>query len=126
MLRYAEDMSTDARLIALRYYRGSARHLQDDLEALAANPHGVVVWTPRLVVLMKAAHSQQPQEWLNLAVSPRQADGWYVHLLAGDLSLARRLASMVPEHRWACFQRGKRSAAPHRLSWQRVVSRTHI
>ncbi len=119
-------MSTDARLLALRYYRASARHLQTDLAALAANPTGVVLWSPRLVVLMKAAHSQQPQEWLHLAVSPQQADSWYVHLLAGDLSLARRLACMVPEHRWVCFQRGRRSAAPHRLPWQRVVCRTRI
>ena len=119
-------MNSDARIVALRYYHGSERNLQADIEALAANPQGVVVWLPRLVVLMKAADSKKPQQWGNLAESPANADGWYVHLLVGDMSLARRLAQEVPPHHWACFQRGMRSAAPHRLRWKRVVSRSHL
>ncbi len=119
-------MNSDARILALRYYRGSGRNLQADIEALAANPHGVVIWLPRLVVLMKAADSMQPLQWGNLAESPAGADGWYVHLLVGDVSLARRLACEVPPHRWACFQRGLRSAAPHRLCWQRLLKRSHL
>lgn len=119
-------MSNDSRYIALRYYRGSGRNLQSDIEALATNPQGVVMWSPRLVVLMKAADSTAPAEWQNLAVSPPGADGWYVHLLVGDLALARRLAHEVPCRHWACFQRGRRSPAPHRLRWQRLLRRTHL
>lgn len=115
-------MSTDARRLALNYYRECGRDPEADLAALAANPAGVVVWLPRLVVLMKAADSRRPQDWYNLAESPEGADGWYVHLLAGDLSLARRLACEVPRCRWACFQRGLRGSSPHRLSWQRLCS----
>ncbi|MBQ8480118.1 MAG: hypothetical protein IJ503_07010 [Akkermansia sp.] len=115
-------MSTDARIAALRYYRAFGRDCAADLAALAANPQGVVVWLPRLVVLMKAADSRDPAQWGNLAESPAGADGWYVHLLAGDVALARRLACEVPRRRWACFQRGRRSAAPHRLGWQRLIS----
>ncbi|MBQ8900012.1 MAG: hypothetical protein IJY72_03570, partial [Akkermansia sp.] len=74
------------------------------------------------ILLMKAADSRDPAQWGNLAESPAGADGWYVHLLAGDVALARRLACEVPRRRWACFQRGRRSAAPHRLGWQRLIS----
>lgn len=113
-------MSTDARRLALSYYRLFERDPEADLSALAANPTGVVIWLPRLVVLMKAADSRHPEDWYKLDESPAQADGWYVHLLAGDLKLARRLACEVPRRRWACFQRGRRGASPHHLSWQRL------
>lgn len=119
-------MNTDARLLALRYYRDMGRDISADIEALAANPRAVVVWLPRLVVLMKAADSRHPEQWQELGSSPAVPDGWYVHLLAGDLSLARRLACEVPSLPQVCFQRGKRSAAPHRLDWQRVLRRRHV
>lgn len=114
-------MSTDARILALRYYREAGRDCRADLAALAANPQGVVVWLPRLVVLMKAADSRHPEQWQELSESPPESDGWYIHLLTGELELARRLACNVPRRNWACFQRGRRSAAPHRLSWQRLL-----
>lgn len=120
------DMNTDARLNALRYYRHSGRNLQADVEALSANPQGVVVWLPRLVVLMKAADSRHPEMWQNLSDNPSHPDGWYVHLLVGDLSLARRLASEVAPRSWVCFQRGLRGTAPHRLRWQRLLRRPHL
>ena len=119
-------MNTDARLLALRYYRHSGRKLPEDVEALSANPQGVVVWLPRLVVLMKAADSRQPERWQELAENPLLADGWYIHLLVGELPLARRLACEVPPRTWACFQRGLRSAAPHRLRWNRLLSRSPL
>lgn len=115
-------MSTDARLTALRYYRAAGRDCAADLAALAANPQGVVLWSPRLVILMKAADSQHPEQWENLSESPADSDGWYVHLLTGELGLARRLAAEVPRRSWACFQRGLRSTVPHRLCWQRLIS----
>ena len=115
-------MSNDARITALRYYSQSGRDIKSDLEALSANPTGVVVWMPQLVVLMKAADSRNPQQWQNLADNPEKPDGWYVHLLTGDLLLARRLACEIPKRHWACFQRGKRNPSPHRLYWQRMLT----
>jgi hypothetical protein len=122
-MRYSEHMNTDARLTALRYYRAAGRDLNADLAALSTNPQGVVVWLPHLVVLMKPADSRRPAEWGDLGDNPTGADGWYVHLLTGELALARRLLGLVPRRSWACFQRGRRSPVPHRLSWQRLSRR---
>lgn len=113
-------MSTDARLVARRYYAAAGRDLAADLAALSSNPEGVVVFLPRLVVLMKPVASKCPDDWGRLEENPPCADGWYVHLLAGDLPLARRLAWLLPGLRWVCFQRGLRHAAPHCRSWPRI------
>lgn len=113
-------MNTDARIVAMRYYRRAGRSLQDELMALAANPLGVIVYSPSLVVMMKPVASRRMGEWEKLTESPADADGWYVHLLAGDLQQARRMAHLLPEYRWLCFQRGMRHARPHRLNWHRV------
>ncbi len=91
------------------------------MEALAANPRGVVIFLPRLVVLMKPVEHARPQDWLNLALSPAGADAWYVHLLVGDLAWARQLGCGLPAFRWLCFQRGTRSAILHRWRWERFV-----
>lgn len=113
-------MSTDAREIARHYYEAAGRDLGADLAALAAQPEGVVIFLPRLVVLMKPVSSANPADWEHLGSTPPCADGWYVHLLVGDLALARRLAWLLPGRRWLCFQRGLRHAAPHRRSWERI------
>ncbi len=113
-------MSTDARSVARRYYAAAGRDLAADLAALSSNPEGVVVFLPRLVVLMKPVSSKCPDAWGHLEETPPGADGWYVHLLVGDLPLARRLAWLLPGRRWVCFQRGLRNAAPHRRSWSRI------
>ncbi len=118
-------MSTDARCTARQYYEGSGRSLGADMKALAENPQGVVVFLPRLVVLMKPVESSCPQDWLALADSPSRADAWYVHLLVGDLAWARQVGRGLPVHRWLCFQRGARNATPHRRSWARFVSQFH-
>lgn len=113
-------MSTDARILARRYYEAAERDLAADMAALSANPEGVVVFLPQLVALMKPAKAHSPEEWGKLGETPVGADGWYVHLLVGDLALARRLAWLLPGRRWLCFQRGRRNAAPHRLPLQRI------
>lgn len=111
-------------MAAQRYYSLAGRDMSVDLADLSANPDGVVVMLPRLVVLMKPARSDSPDEWGNLRESPAGADGWYVHLLVGDLPLARKLAWLLPGRRWVCFQRGRRNASPHRLHWDRIRLRT--
>ncbi len=115
-------MSSDARSRARQYYEGSGRSLGADVAALAANPQGVVVLLPQLVVLMKAVKRTCPQHWQELDSSPHGADAWYVHLLVGDLSLAQELARGLHAFPWLCFQRGARSAALHQWSWARFVS----
>ena len=123
MLRYAQLMNTDARVIAEQYYRVGGRDLSVDMAALTSNPRGMVVWLPRLVVLMKPVDSNRPERWERLSENPVGADGWYVHLLTGELAFAGRLMVQVPRLDWACFQRGRRSSAPHRLSWSGLISR---
>lgn len=119
---FCAAMNTDAKTTARRYYTLAGRDLGADLCALSTNPHGVVVWTPQLVVLMKPANSQQPHTWAELAENPAGADAWYVHLLVGNLALAMRLAHTVPAYPKLCFQRGLRSSAPHCCSWARILS----
>ena len=128
MLRHMS--STDARRIARRYYATHGRHLEEDMAALCANPQGAVVFSPRLVAMVKPVRVSVPGEWMDLAHSPTGADAWYLHLLCGDLRYAACLAADLPQLRWAVFQRGARNAACHRLSWGRVLlylnRNTHI
>lgn len=115
-------MSTDAREEARRYYREHGRRLADDLEAMAVNPRSVLLYMPRLVVLMKPAKKDSPEGWDRLAESPQDADAWYIHLLVGDLEMARRMATDVERLPWACFHRGRRDTRGHVLPWA-VVTR---
>ena len=113
-------MSSDARMKALRYYSHAGRNMADEVITLLQNPQGVFLFTPDLVVMMKPADSAAPHKWEDLAESPSGADAWYIHLLAGDLRLARKLATILPDYEWCCFQRGMRSPAPHRCRWDRM------
>lgn len=113
-------MNSDARLSALRYYARCGRVAVPEVCALLANPKGVFVFTPELVVMMKPADSRSPQEWEDLESSPDEPDSWYVHLLVGRLRQARTLARLLPAYRWVCFMRGLRNTAPHRLPWARI------
>ena len=110
-------MNTDARTRAWEYYQAAGRNMDADLAALAEHPQGVVLFMPQLVVLMKPVQSNTPDLWQELKHCPADPDGWYVHLLVGDLQLAARLAAALPQRQWLCFHRGLRSMAPHRLPW---------
>ena len=110
-------MNTDARIQALEYYHAAGRDMEADLAALAQHPQGVVLMMPRLVALMKPVCSNEPESWPDLPLVARAADAWYVHLLVGDLALARSLGAGLPPMRWLCFQRGLRNTRPHRLPW---------
>lgn len=114
-------MDTDARETVRRYYKGSGRSLGADLAALASNAHGVAIFHSRLVALMKPVLHHRPGDWSALEQSPTEPDGWYVHLLAGDLDWARRLATQLEPLPWLCFQRGRRSPRPHLLRWRRIL-----
>ena len=110
-------MNADARTQAWEYYKAAGRQMDADLEVLAAHPQGVILLMPRLVVLMKPVLSSAPELWPQLEHVFPEADAWYVHLLAGDLRLARQLAAALPPRQWLCFQRGRRNTTPHRLAW---------
>lgn len=110
-------MNADARTQAKTYYQAAERSMEADLAALTAHPHGVVLLMPQLVVLMKPALSTAPEFWPRLEHVEPAADAWYIHLMVGDLTLARRLAASLPPRRWLCFQRGLRNTAPHCLPW---------
>lgn len=114
-------MDTDARETARRYYSRSCRSCEADLAALLSNPAAFVCWAPRLVVLAKPVLLRRPAEWERLEHSPAAADAWYVHLLAGDVSRARRLACDLPPLRWLCFQRGSRNERLHAFRWRRIL-----
>lgn len=114
-------MNADARDRAWKYYQAARRDIETDLAALAAHPQGIVLLMPRLVVLMKPVCSNAPEQWTELARIFPAADAWYIHLLVGDLRLARRMATALPLQRWLCFQRGLRNPAPHRYSWQAFI-----
>ena len=92
-------MTPDARVQAQQYYHAAGRDMEADLAALAAHPQGVVLLMPQL-------EHRFPE-----------TDAWYVHLLVGDVALARRLAAALPPQHWLCFQRGLRHERPHRLPW---------
>lgn len=115
-------MSTDAVTAADEYYAAAGRDRVADVSALSANPHGVILICPALVVLMKPVDSTRPQDWEALGESPVEPDGWYVHLLAGDMALARQLAWLLPAYPWVCFRRGRRNARPHRRPWARLLA----
>ncbi len=115
-------MDTDARIIAIRYYGGSERRMGEDLAALSDNPEAVIIYMPQLVVLMKPADSKAPGEWERLRETPAGADAWYIHLLAGNLELARKLAQQQQARPWLCFLRGQRNARPHIMNWQRFTT----
>lgn len=114
-------MSRDARQIAEQYYAASSRSLAEDLAALGTHSQGVVVYMPQLVVLMKPVARAHPEEWEQLAHEAAVADAWYVHLLAGDLSLARHMAAVLPLQRWLCFRRGLRHGREHVLPWRAAI-----
>lgn len=114
-------MDSDARERARRYYQASHRCLEEDIAALLRNPHGLVYWTPRLVALAKPVLHNQPADWEALEQSPVMADGWYVHLLTGDMRQARRVAESMTPLRWLCFQRGMRNARLHVRLWHRLL-----
>lgn len=114
-------MDIDARDTARRYYSESSRSLKADMAALAQAPGGVVVFTPRLVALLKPVESMSPERWEELHHTPAEADGWYVHLLAGDAAWARQLARTLPPLQWLCFRRGLRNLQPHVYPWQRIL-----
>ena len=93
-----------------------------DVDALCRNPRGIVMSSPRLFVLMRPVCSARPESWAeHLSLDIPAADAWYVHLLAGDLQLARILGHTLPPLPLLCFQRGSRSGRPHRLSWRRAL-----
>ena len=110
-------MNADARMQAMQYYEAAGRSIGADLDALVQHPQGVVLMMPQLVVLMKPVESNHPESWSELEQESPDADAWYVHLLVGNLALARRLAGALPPLRWLCFQRGQRSPLPHRIPW---------
>lgn len=116
-----QGMDTDARATARSYYAGSCRSLQADMAALAMLPGGVALYTPRLVALLRPVHSSAPELWEQLSCPTAGADAWYVHLLAGDLAWARRLARSLPPLPRLCFRRGLRGPQPHVLPWHRFL-----
>lgn len=115
-------MNADARARAREYYRNTGRSLEADLAALAEHPGGVVLMMPQLVVLMKPVLHTQPELWPQLEHIAPEPDAWYIHLLVGNLALARRLAAAQEPRAWLCFQRGLRSTAPHCRPWHAFVN----
>lgn len=117
-------MNRDARQLALRYYRGSDRDPAADAETLLAHPHGWMLWTAELVVLMKRVRSDRPDTWETLGHIETAPDAWYIHLMTGDTAQARRIAAALPPMRYCCFRRGLRNTRPHRLIWARLCRPT--
>lgn len=89
-------MKPDARVQAQQYYLAAGRDMEADLAALAAHPQGVVLMMPQLVALMKPVQSTEPHLWPLLEHVFHAADAWYVHLLVGDLGIARHMATALP------------------------------
>lgn len=120
-------MKHDARVYAERYYAGSSRSLAEDMAATAGNPHGVTLFSPALVALLQPCRSTQAEPWRHWGqpTPPSLADAWYVHLLVGDLALARCMAALLPPHPWVVFQRGTRGPALRRYPWQRFLLPSH-
>lgn len=116
-------MQQDARKEAYRYYQESGRKLTEDVEKLIGNPRGVLVFTPELVVLMKPVLLGEELLWGDLADDPPEANAWYVHLLVGDVQLARRMSDSVPPLEWLCFQRGRRNSLLHVYRWSSLLHR---
>lgn len=114
-------MQQDARKEANSYYQASGRTLTGDAAVLSGNPRGVLVYSPELVVLMKPVMLREELLWGDLADNPPEADAWYVHLLVGNVRLARRLADTLPPLGWLCFQRGRRNSRPHVYRWSSLL-----
>lgn len=114
-------MSTDSRSEACRYYHESDRNLEADVQALISNPRGILVFTPKLVVLMKPVLLQEEHLWGELADNPPKADAWYVHLMVGNVAMALQMASALPPLEWLCFQRGHRNNRPHIYHWEHLL-----
>lgn len=113
-------MKFDARVAAKGYYRHSSRRLQEDVAGLIANPQGVVLFSPALVVLGRAVRRTCPEPWDHLEEPQERADAWYIHFLAGDLAWARLLASTLPPLPWLCFQRGARDERLRYFQWRHL------
>ena len=114
-------MSADARIQARDYYLAAGRDMEEDLAALAAHPQGVLLFTPHLVAMLKPVCSKSVEHWPQLQHIFPQADGWYIHLLVGNLRMARHMAAALPPLQWLCFQRGLRNTTPHRLPWHAFI-----
>lgn len=114
-------MWQDARTETNKYYQESGRTLTEDAVTLAGNPRGVLVYSPELVVMMKPVVLGEELLWVDLADNPSEANAWYVHLLVGNVQLARRLASTLPPLKWLCFHRGRRNSRPHVYSWSSLL-----
>ncbi len=111
MLAY---MSRDARQLAREYYDRHDRDIQQDMQRLSGNSRAFIIWMPQLITLAVPVNHQHPETWTSLALtSPQDSDAWYVHLLIGDLALARELARQAEALPYLCFQRGLRSPRPH-------------
>ncbi len=107
-------MSRDARQLAHEYYDRHGRDIQQDMQRLSENSRALIIWLPQLIVLAMPVNHHHPERWSSLAsTSPQDSDAWYVHLLIGDLALARELGKQVEVLNLLCFQRGLRSPRPH-------------
>ena len=115
-------MSNDAIAQTRHYYRTHGRNMDEDMRALLHNPRGVLVYTPDLVVLAKQVRREEELLWGVLDDAPEEADSWYIHLLAGRLSLARQWAAALPKMEWCCFHRGSRNGKPHIVPWFHICS----
>lgn len=120
-MRYCECMSKDARCQARHYYQFHGRDLLADHAALMRNPRAASVWLPQMVVMMMPVTSSCLDDGIDLAVSPPDADAWYVHLLVGDFDCACQLAQKLESLSLLCFQRGSRSADYHICHWARFT-----
>lgn len=96
--------------------------MSEDIRALMSNPTGVLVYTPQLVVLAKAVRREEELLWGLLDDAPEAPDSWYIHLLAGNLALARRWAAALPPFEWCCFHRGSRNRRPHIIAWSHLTA----
>jgi len=114
-------MNKDARYHSNKYYQRQGSSLEADFKAISKNPRGVIIWTRALVVIMKPDYLADKSRWHDLAYSPRDADAWYIHLLTGNIALARALIPMLDALPWFCFQRGLRNNKIHRFSWERII-----
>lgn len=119
---YGSVMSKDARCRARQYYHQHGRLLEADLATLRRNDRAVLVWLPQLVAMMIPVAASRLQDGLDLAVSPHDADAWYVHLLVGDFRCACHLAQGLEPLPLLCFQRGSRNADIHICDWSRFIS----
>ncbi len=108
------DMSRDARQLARYYYDRHGRDILQDMQLLSENDRALIIWLPQLIALAIPVNHLYPDSWARLAsTSPQDSDAWYVHLLVGDLALARELGKQAEELSFICFHRGARNPRPH-------------